>query len=218
MINKGIIATINNSIFAVKKKHEESYVIPHGKKVIKNMEDYKEELSQDIVTFNKIDTAILNEFISNIKNNDIISIGENTFDQCFPLLKKHLEDKTIFFLIFNKKSLQFSKINKKEWFRKSIDINIINKVNIFNNKFSYDNLQNFISKLDIDKKHITNYVLGGDSVYSFFAEHYNVFIQINLKSTIYNNFMFNHCYDTKNIILTKFNNIKKINIDLSELD
>ena len=217
MINKGIIATINNSIFAVKKKYEEHYVIPHGKKVTNNMKDYKEDLSQDIVTFNKIDSAILNDFISNIKNNDIISIGENTFDQCFPLLKKYLEDKTIFFLIFNKKSLQFSKINKKEWFKKSIDINVINKVNIFDNKFSYSNLQTFISKLDIDKN-ITNYVLGGASVYSFFENHYDVFIQINLKSLKYNDFMFNHCYNTKNIILTKFSNLKKINIDLSELD
>lgn len=217
MINKGIIATINDSIFAVKKKYEENYVIPHGKKVIDNAIDYKDELSSDIKIFNNIDSAILNDFISKIKNNDIISIGENTFNQCFPLLKKNLEDKNIFFLIFNKKSLQFSKIKKDDWFKKSIDINIINKVNIFDNNFNYNNLNKFISKLDIDKKDITNHILGGASVYSFFANHYNTFTQINLNSNKYNKFMLDHCYNTKNIILNNFSNLKKINIDLSEL-
>lgn len=217
MINKGIIATINNSIFAVKKKYEDNYVIPHGKKVIDNANEYKDELATNIEMFNKIDSVILNNFISKIKNNDIISIGENTYNQCFPLLRKNLENKNIFFLIFNKKSLVFSKINKDEWFKKSIDLNIINKVNILNNNFNYDNLKNFLSKLDIDKKDITNYVLGGASVYSFFFNNYDVFTQINLNSNKYNKFMLNHCYKTKNIILNKFSNLKKINIDLTEL-
>lgn len=188
----GIIATINNTLFAL-TQNDESF-IPHGNKGLTLMDNPKTiKLKDRVQEFSLFDKKYFWDYVRNIEDNSVILIGKNTFDDAFFLFNKLISDKAITFIVSDSRNVNVIVAKENAWPEKKIVM-----THSFTSKDKKENLET-AKNIAIEKTRQMNdgdsipllYVMGGKSLYETMFEEYDEFINVNIKikQSQFNEFM-----------------------------
>lgn len=201
----GIVATINNSLFAL--QHAGQSFIPHGKKSLALMDAPKTiKLKGKVQSFADFDKSFFWGYVREIKDNSVILIGGNTFKDAFFVFNKLLSDKTITFIVSDPNKVEIVEAKAGNWDA----IQTIGSHEFHKDESKSDKLE-ITKNLALQKTHFISYqqlstanlyVMGGKSIYEMMHDEYNEFINVNLQLPQSNFKEFMRLHDGMSYVLT----------------